>query len=80
VQTEVYDLIVPTEAYDKYNGFCFDFSFHLVFAFNLARFCGCFSAISFIVRFCHSRFLERFCGNSCLDLLELSDASRSERN
>jgi hypothetical protein len=37
----------------------------------------CFSAISFKTRFCHCRFLNRFCGYSCFDLLELSEASRS---
>jgi hypothetical protein len=35
-----------------------------------------FWAISFIVRFCHSRFLKCFCGESCFDLLELSEAFR----
>jgi hypothetical protein len=39
-------------------GFCFDFSFHFVFTLNLHVFVTvylkCFSAISFIVRFCHS--------------------------
>jgi hypothetical protein len=37
----------------------------------------CFSAISFIVRFCHSLFLKRFCSYSCFDLLELPEASHS---
>jgi hypothetical protein len=40
----------------------------------------CFSAILFIVRFCDSMFLKRFCGYSCFDLLELPEASRSEWN
>jgi hypothetical protein len=40
----------------------------------------CFSAISFKTRFCYSRFLNRFCGYSCFDLLELSEASRSGWN
>jgi hypothetical protein len=37
----------------------------------------CFSAISFNTRFCHSRFLNRFCVYSCFDLLELSEAFHS---
>jgi hypothetical protein len=67
-------------------GFCFDFSFHLVFTLSyLTRFCGSvylksFSAISFIVRFCHSLFLKRFYGYSYLDLLEDSEPSRSGWN
>jgi hypothetical protein len=40
----------------------------------------CFSAFSFIVRFCHSLFLKYFCGYSCFDLLEPSEAPRSGWN
>jgi hypothetical protein len=40
----------------------------------------CFSAISFIARFCHSLFLKRFCGYSCFNSLEFSEASRSGWN
>jgi hypothetical protein len=34
-------------------------------------------SISFNTRFCHSRFLNRFCVYSCFDLLELSEAFHS---
>jgi hypothetical protein len=65
-------------------GFCFDFSFHLVFTLNVTRFCGCVFKV-FFDYFIQSKllsllFLNRFCGYSCFDLLELSEASRSGWN
>jgi hypothetical protein len=59
-ETHVVIVLVSTLGVLFSYGFCFDFSFHLVFTLiYLTRFCGslylkCFSAISFIVRFCRS--------------------------
>jgi hypothetical protein len=54
--------------------------FALTFLSLAAVYLKCFLAISFILRFSHSLFLKRFCGYSCFDLLEVSEASRSGWN
>jgi hypothetical protein len=60
--------------------FALTFTFTWFSLLILHVFAAVFPAISFKARFCHSLFLNRFCGYSCFDLLELSETSRSEWN